>query len=154
MCSAAGGNDSISFFAATFVPLLPYLFWQLMYYLKVQIINTPAKNQDRMTSFKFLMADKKTLVYKLSNLAGPRYALFGFILVQLLYTLLTMLPIKLLYQNFWAHTVFLFGICFVSCWNGASFYIDVFSIKYQQSLLESEKRWKELSKQMEKDKSN
>jgi len=64
---------------------------------------------------------------------------------QLIYTFLTILPVKLFYTNFWAHTIFLIAMIIISSWNGASFYIEVFSIRYQQSLMECEQHYKKLS---------
>ena len=37
-------------------------------------------------------------------------------------------------------------MCVFSAWNGAGIYIEVFSVKYQQSLKECEEQWNELSK--------
>jgi len=147
VCSAEEG--SISFTDAIWYPLLVYCFWQLLYYIKVEVFDRHKfkKDPEYMTSYLWLTSDKqnRSLIYKLSNIYGKKYQMWWFGVWQLIYTFLTILPVKLFYTNFWAHTIFLIAMITISSWNGASFYIEVFSIRYQQSLMECEQHYKKLS---------
>mmetsp|Transcript_8343 Transcript_8343/g.26100 ORF Transcript_8343/g.26100 Transcript_8343/m.26100 type:complete len:109 (-) Transcript_8343:58-384(-) len=53
-----------------------------------------------------------------------------FIVVQLVYTMLTMLPTPFLYGNFWVHAGFLVFIWLVAVWNGSTYYFHVFARRY------------------------
>lgn len=56
---------------------------------------------------------------------------------QLVYTLITFLPIPLLYHSFYAHTIFLITLLLVATWNGAIYYFDVFSQRYAKQIASS-----------------
>ena len=51
-------------------------------------------------------------------------------LVQLIYTAVTLLPIPWLWQSFELHLAYLLCIYTVCVWNGGSYYIEVFSKAY------------------------
>jgi len=83
--------------------------------------------------------------------------MYMFGVFQFVYTFITMILVKVFYTYFWAHTSFLILIAMVSAWNGGAFYIEVFSKKYQQSMMEMEEHYKQLSQTIEnvgKDKKN
>ena len=49
---------------------------------------------------------------------------------QLIFTFVTLLPVKLMYDYFWFHSMLMI-YAYVNCiWNGASYYIEVFSEAY------------------------
>jgi hypothetical protein len=49
---------------------------------------------------------------------------------QFLFTLATILPCKLFFEYMWLHALFLAAMVLSSIHNGAHFYIEVFSAKY------------------------
>ena len=53
-----------------------------------------------------------------------------FVTVQFLYTILTYIPVKFCYESFYFHASFLLITMLKSIWNGASFYIEVFAVRY------------------------
>ena len=53
-----------------------------------------------------------------------------FVTVQFLYTILTYIPVKFCYESFYFHASFLLVTMLKSIWNGASFYIEVFAVRY------------------------
>ena len=55
-----------------------------------------------------------------------------FMLVQLIYTAVTLLPIPWLWQSFELHLAYLLCIYTVCVWNGGSYYIEVFSKAYRK----------------------
>jgi len=130
-------SSSMSFADAFMYPLYYYLFWQVAYWVKTEIMDKhKLKNdQDIITSSRW-MAEKKPhpiytyLVSKGIN-PGPVIILMG---VQLLITLGTYLPIKFLYNNWWVHTSYLLLIFLRLLWNGASYYFEVFTESYSQRM--------------------
>ena len=49
---------------------------------------------------------------------------------QLVFTLLMLLPIKLMYDYYWIHSLVMM-YAYINCvWNGASYYIEVFAEQY------------------------
>ena len=102
-----------------------------------------------MTSYNWLVERrKKGMWYRLMNIFGSKWSKAMFILLQLCYTILVMLPCYLFYYrlvlllkilaislmfllcsleaNIFAIMIFM---CF-ACWNGAQYYIDIFSESY------------------------
>jgi len=160
VCENSDGTNNITFFNATLFPLLPYLFWQLLYFIKVQIFDRHKfkTNKQYTTSFLWLSTnDKNSLVYKCISIFGEKYLMYMFGVFQFVYTFMTMLAVKIFYDFFWAHTLFLITIAMISAWNGSTFYIEVFSKKYQSSMIEMEQHYTQLSKtlgKMNKEQSN
>ena len=132
------GSCTITFFEASVWPLLPYLGWQVAYYLFVEVISAEkVKKRNYVTSFRHLVGETKnkdTLVYRLCDTFGERWQQPMFMLVQLAFTFITMLPVKLFFDYNLAHTLFYFFLFLVSVWNGAGFYFDVFARKYAANL--------------------
>lgn len=54
-----------------------------------------------------------------------------FVATQFVYTLLTCLPALVIYDSFLWHVAFGLGMFTVAVFNGANYYIDVFSVRYQ-----------------------
>jgi len=54
-----------------------------------------------------------------------------FMMVQLLYTVVTLLPVVWLWESFALHLAYLLAIYTYSIWNGGSYYIEVFSKAYR-----------------------
>jgi len=97
-----------------------------------------------MTSFRWISSDEKSIVtvlgtklHKLIHTPLEASKLIAFILLQFVYTILTLIPVWFYFSCFWLHTIFLASVLLVSVWNGANFYIDVFSKRYIQSIAES-----------------
>eukprot|EP01117_Protostelium_nocturnum_P018314 TRINITY_DN7636_c0_g1_i1.p1 TRINITY_DN7636_c0_g1~~TRINITY_DN7636_c0_g1_i1.p1 ORF type:complete len:389 (-),score=103.94 TRINITY_DN7636_c0_g1_i1:53-1183(-) len=140
-------KEEISFYDATIFPLIPYILWQLGYFVIVQVIrrNKFKADKERLTSFLWMKQDTKHVVNKAMNIFGPKYSYHMFGVLQLIYTFVVMLPIKIFYQSFWAHTIWLTLVIIISAWNGSSFYFEVFSKRYQNQLEEYQKNWATVS---------
>ena len=52
-----------------------------------------------------------------------------FTFVQGLYTLVCFVPAKFMFNSFWVHTAWLLLVFGASVWNGARYYIDVFTVR-------------------------
>ncbi|KAH9894374.1 hypothetical protein C8Q73DRAFT_695384 [Cubamyces lactineus] len=123
-------------FTALLLSTIIYLIWQLLYW-KFVLIDRRAKVQSgqRMTSFTFLLNDKRGAIGRALASVPPRYREESFMLGQLVYSVITELPaVFLLYDSaFWssAYILLLFA---VSVWNGGGFYIEVFGRKFEREL--------------------
>eukprot|EP01129_Flabellula_baltica_P012916 TRINITY_DN5916_c0_g1_i2.p1 TRINITY_DN5916_c0_g1~~TRINITY_DN5916_c0_g1_i2.p1 ORF type:complete len:356 (+),score=44.11 TRINITY_DN5916_c0_g1_i2:127-1068(+) len=108
------------------IPLIPYVIWQMMYYVKVDILSS---HKERMTSAKWLLNSQKGLIYNVSTKPfGKEKATFGFMFVQLIFTIVTFLPMKLLWHYRGLHFAFVGIIGMISIWNGANYYFDGFRL--------------------------
>ncbi len=54
--------------------------------------------------------------------------------MQFIYTLLSLLPMTLLWDSFVLHTTYLIVIIVVCTWNGACYYTEYFAARYLQNL--------------------
>mmetsp|Transcript_45767 Transcript_45767/g.112195 ORF Transcript_45767/g.112195 Transcript_45767/m.112195 type:complete len:439 (+) Transcript_45767:199-1515(+) len=126
---------SISYWNAAVWPLVPYLVWQLLYYLRVEWWAAQrVRERGYVTSFNYLNKNKKSLVYRLCNRWGARHAQLAFMALQFVYIMLTLVPVKLLYsyQTAWAASYLaVFTVC---AYNGGCYYIEVFARRYVASL--------------------
>jgi hypothetical protein len=136
-----------------FYPTLGYLAWQIAYLLKTELWDVKRLDEDPelVTSLRWLANDYKAGVTKLALRVGRLIGVFRndelfdtrslktkfvFVTLQLLYTVVTFLPIPLCYESKTTHTVLML-LAFLSCiWNGAEYYIDIFSRRYAKKFEE------------------
>ena len=103
-----------------------------------------------LTSYNWLVERRKQgLWYRLMNIFGPAWNKAMFILLQFCYTIAVILPCYLFYYRsaFSVNIKHMYIILFcsleanilaimvfmcVACWNGAQYYIDIFSERYHQ----------------------
>jgi hypothetical protein len=131
---------------------LVYMLWQAAYayFILVQRADKVYKH-GHATSFTWLLADYMknkqdlflTRVFqKVPSGAQPLL----FMLVNFVYALVTSIPTILYYRYFWLHTLFICLLIMVSIFNGADYYIEVFSRRYTIELARLELAAKELGK--------
>jgi len=127
----------MSSYYAFFLTMAFYSVWQIIYILKTELIDKHKLDNDKeiMTSARWMTEVKPHPIYKFLLQIGmnfqPYILLAG---VQFIYTILTLLPIILVFENFELHVAYLL-ILFVTCvWNGASFYFEVFTETYSKRL--------------------
>eukprot|EP01136_Pigoraptor_vietnamica_P038542 Opistho-1_new@71 len=116
----------MSAFDFFWAPLAIYLLWQASYYLKTEHIDGKrlAMDDALKTSFKWLSATPSHPSYKIMSRFDRKNWNFVFMGIQLLYTLLTILPAILFFKSYWAHTLFLTVMWCAALWNGANYYVD------------------------------
>ncbi|CAF0786728.1 unnamed protein product [Rotaria sp. Silwood1] len=129
---------------AVFYTVVFYLIWQALYYAFIVYGRREKVARGlRATSYTWLLADKDGFVARLIQkfgFGGPndginRYKIVFYFFLQFGYMLLSILPVCLwYYRNMYVNGIFLCSIFAVSVYNGASFYIDVFSRRYVKSL--------------------
>ncbi|KAF9117102.1 hypothetical protein BGX27_003564 [Mortierella sp. AM989] len=113
-----------------------YLTWQIAYYLFV-VVRQREKIEagKRVTSYTWLLNDPKGgAISKVAHSFGEKYSILTFMGMQLIYTFVTCLFALLLYRNFKLNTIFLVSLFIVSVWNGACYYMEVFSKQYEKHM--------------------
>jgi hypothetical protein len=134
---------------------LGYLFWQIVYFLKTEVFDREKldSNPELLTSLRWLATDKKNptarFVLKLLRSVGlmrpdedyvPNEFKTKFIFMssQFCYTVLTFLPSFLVYYSYHLHLLYILLVFANSVYNGASFYIEIFSQRYQLQFAKKE----------------
>ena len=132
-------------------PMFAYLFWQALYLVKTEYMDKGKldKDPELMTSLRWLASDRKSSANKFALRMMRKIGLFGedeffdagstktkfvFVMLQLGYTIITFIPIPLCYSNYYAHTALMWIAFGSSVYNGAVYYIDVFSRRYVERL--------------------
>jgi len=139
---------SASFYDMTIIPIIPYLIWQILYIIRVNLVG---KN-DRMTSFRWLMEQKSGFIYRVSNCLCRGNLQFGFILSQLAYTIASFLPVKLFWDYELAQFLFTTLVLAVSIFNGANYYVEVFATRYTANLDKRAKKLEQITGSINKNK--
>lgn len=112
-----------------------YALWQIWYYFFIQVGKQKQIQEGRPTSFTWLSkAYSKTKLGRAVAKLPQNLQPFVFMIIQYLYSITTMLPCSLWYNNKLYSTAFLALIFGWSVWNGASYYIDVFGRRFQKEL--------------------
>ncbi|MES1911048.1 MAG: hypothetical protein MHM6MM_003545 [Cercozoa sp. M6MM] len=126
---------------------LLYMMWQIAYWMLTEWIfrGTLARDKNVATSMRWFVRDRRGAlravalrVVRRLGILSPEEDLheddirtqFTFMLSQLIYTWMTLIAPVVFYDFEIAHIVYLIGILLVCIWNGASFYIEVFSRRY------------------------
>ena len=136
--------------------IIGYLVWQLLYFYKTEILDKSKLDVDptKLTSLRWMANDMKNpFVAKVLKLCR-KFGIYTqnekpdatnmktklvFVFCQFLYTLCTFIPSYFVSGHSFL-TLALIGIIFiVSVFNGAEFYIDVFSHRYQWQFQQSKR---------------
>lgn len=117
------------------LPMLPYMLWAVLYYLKVFVISS-SKIQQRgyETLFQFSTQSRRSLFGSVVLRFRPSLQPLVYMCLHLLLTLATMSLNQLWWRSYAANTAFLACIFAASAWSGATFYFDVFAARYLASL--------------------
>eukprot|EP00698_Gefionella_okellyi_P002272 TRINITY_DN1207_c0_g1_i2.p1 TRINITY_DN1207_c0_g1~~TRINITY_DN1207_c0_g1_i2.p1 ORF type:complete len:354 (+),score=70.39 TRINITY_DN1207_c0_g1_i2:34-1062(+) len=136
----ANADCSMSLREVLLGPTLVYLIWQLMYYLKTAVIDKQklAKDEQIVTSIRWVSTKPGTLMYNVLRRVSAPWQNFVFMCLQLLYTILTVLPVPLMYNYFTANVVFFCFTLSVCVWNGAHYYFEVFAKVVMKKLEEEQ----------------
>jgi len=133
-------------------PLGIYFSWQVAYLLMTEVILRPKLDSDLeiVTSQRYLALDYKMGANKfVTNLCrkqgwlGPeenlnpetRLAKIAFVLSQFIYTILTIIHPPILFTSYYLCCAYLVLIFTAAVWNGASYYIEIFSKRYNMKFI-------------------
>ena len=147
---AGDKEDTLSLTTGFAWPLALYGIWQisyilitnvfLYYYLKDKSVVTSCrydmkcKENQRIFIFKFMEELFIRLkIMKLEEQLDPDTILGKavFIFTQLVFTILTIAPVQLIYKWYAISIAQMILVLSSACWNGASYYIEVFSVRYR-----------------------
>jgi Protein of unknown function (DUF2838) len=140
--SELAGEPSMSLMASFAVPLGFYCFWQAAYLVKTEHIDAEKlqTRRDLMTSVRWMSEIKPHPIYVMCRKKGvPLSAVSVLVSVQLVYTVLTLLPTSTFFHSFVAHTAMIAFVFVAATFNGASYYFESFAAK----LLAKEKQFQQ-----------
>jgi hypothetical protein len=91
---------SVSFFWVYFPSITFFMFWQICYLFKTEVIDRKLfhESTDLTTSFRWLTKETDSTSYKLINYFGPSLRIPTFVGLQFMYHSLTLLPVKFMYE--------------------------------------------------------
>lgn len=162
------GSPTVACYMATCEPLTLYdycialgfyLFWQVMYMLKTEVWDKKKldSNPELITSLRWMSSDTKNALARIILKSLRKMRVFGkqeefnsasmktkmvFVVSQLLVTFVGFLPTPLFYHSSLCHLLWIVLIFISSIYNGASFYIEVFSKRYNQKIAKIEEMHK------------
>ena len=131
-------SDCASFLWTAVVPLLFYILWMAFYGVFVKFI-FPMPDESYLTSYRYLTRKRGPFAFLRPMACGWLLYAVGNILV----TFLFLCPVILLYRSQVFDFVYGAVFCTIAVWNGAGFYIEVFSKKYETMI---EKEMQEVGK--------
>ncbi|XP_065906084.1 uncharacterized protein [Dysidea avara] len=128
----SGDSWAIGFSAFVVYPILCYAIWQAIYFLWVDLIRKKhVERNELVTSYNWMVERRKQgLWYRLVNSCGPQWNKPMYIVLQFCYTILVMLPCYVMYYSLETNVLAVLIFLSVACWNGAQYYIDIFSERY------------------------
>ena len=115
-------------------------------------------DQDLITSIRYLTRDKKYSLNKILKKFCQKHGYLGpnedfdsesvlaktvFVVSQVIYTVVTILHPPILFTSYYLSCVFLICVFTMAVWNGASYYIEVFSKRYNLKFEEKTESRKE-----------
>lgn len=118
-------SDCASFVWTAVVPLLFYISWMVCYGVVITFI-FPMPDESYLTSYRYLTRKRGPL----SFLRPMRFGWLIYAVLNVVCTFLFLCPVILLYRSQVFDFVYGAVFCMVAVWNGAGFYIEVFSKKY------------------------
>ncbi|KAK9841696.1 hypothetical protein WJX74_010260 [Apatococcus lobatus] len=124
-----------SFLEIALLPMIPYLIWAVLYYIKIFMVSSE-KIQKRgyETLFRYCTENRKSAVSKFVARYPTKYQPLAYMGLHLTLTAATFAVAKIWWNYYHAHTFFLVFVLSMSSWNGASFYFDVFAHRYLAQL--------------------
>ncbi|KAH0672693.1 hypothetical protein KY290_024923 [Solanum tuberosum] len=113
-----------------FVPLAAYFFWQVLYYLIVEVLRRQRllRDPEVMTSYRELSKKAKkanNMWWRLSGLLGDQNRFLMFILLQAIFTVATTALTVPIFLSYKLHMVYQILKVSASVWNGGNFLLEV-----------------------------
>jgi len=133
-------------FADTYIymPVILYLLWAFAYYLKIFVVSS-GRIRERKYETMYVYFQKKPIFKKIYATFGPKFTPVAFMLFHVAFFAGSMALALLCFFCHYFHSAYIVCWLLISIWNGANFYMEYFSRKYEASL----QRLEEVSKQLE-----
>ncbi|XP_033757228.1 uncharacterized membrane protein YGR149W-like [Pecten maximus] len=109
------------------VPLFCFVFHSGMYALVIYVIKKPGP--EHILSFTYLGTKKGGCVHKMFNCCGEGFRNVCFFFFNWLFCFVALIGVPLSFYFFAAHCVLLVTLSLVILYNGASYYMHVFSVR-------------------------
>jgi len=109
------------------VPLGVGLAHLILHSIFVNIIMKPS--EEYLTLYRHLTHNNRTLLFRVFNMFGPKFRYIMYCVGQMVFFLFTLSFSPIWYNSFPAHCAAILTFLLISCFNGASYYIDVFHVK-------------------------
>ncbi|PRT52948.1 hypothetical protein B9G98_00568 [Wickerhamiella sorbophila] len=131
------------------ITTVAYFTWQLLYHYFITIRGKHHIEAGRVTSFEFLRKSyAKTWIGRIVNsLPGP-LPIVAFTLIQFGYQLSTMMFIPLWYRHEILSVAFLTTIFIAASYNGATYYIDVFGMRFRKEMLKLQEQLDQVTEEL------
>ena len=127
-------NSPFRYFISIFlIPLGVYLLWASLYSLKIFVCSAK-KIKERNYETMFVYYIEQPWAYKILNTFGIRFAPLVFMSLHVCFFIVCSVFAIIGYTSFYINTFFLCMWTTLSIWNGANFYMEYFSRKYEASL--------------------
>ena len=140
-------NDSLPLYTNFVLSLMIYGVWQITYLIVTNILlKSYLEDKSVTTSYRYLMTGKKKqFVYKWAETKLHEKGILKegeelnpddilgkavFCSIQFLYTLVMISHVRLIYASYAVSVIYIIVVFGVACWNGASYYIEIFSTRY------------------------
>ncbi|KAH8923791.1 hypothetical protein BT69DRAFT_1319304 [Atractiella rhizophila] len=121
------------------------IIWQGGYWYFVIEKRREKIAKGRITSFTYLLNDKKGTIGKMLTYIPGAYKELSFMVGQMIYTILTVSPSILYFNHKTADAIFVASMFSVAVWNGASFYVEVWGRRFEKELIALRKEFESLS---------
>lgn len=123
------------------VPMSLYLLWAVLYYLQIFVFSAK-KIQQRgyQTLFKYVTTQKHGTFHSISKRVPPRWQPTVYLFLHLCFCLCTLFIAVPCWQYYTAHTALLVLVATASIWTGASYYFEVFALRYHESITQAIKQ--------------
>lgn len=123
-----------------------YFLWLFIYYLIIFCLTYErCIRKGNLTLYQWAMEDQTTLTYSYTGLLGERFRPLMFLSQHAISNLVLFCIAYMLVYNYWLLTLSMFSIICWSVWNGATYYIDLFSRRYEKDLLKIEEIYSNLA---------
>ena len=133
-------------YANIVLPIMFYVIWQISYlFITEVLLFSYLQDEEIVTSLRYLVTDKKNPsvkqirkfltkkgVIKKGEELDPKTMLSKciFVFSQAIYSILTILHVRMIYAHYRVSCLYLILIFGIGVWNGASYYIEIFSTRY------------------------
>uniref|UniRef100_A0A060T8V7 Glycerophosphocholine acyltransferase 1 n=1 Tax=Blastobotrys adeninivorans TaxID=409370 RepID=A0A060T8V7_BLAAD len=113
-----------------------YFTWQFSYHYFITLKRKEKIKAGRVTSFEHLRKSyAKTMLGRFVNSLPEPFPVVAFTLIQFGYQLSTMALCPLWHSNEVLSTIFMSYIFYRACYNGATYYLDIFGNRFHKELL-------------------
>merc|ERR1719323_1154639 len=154
-CKAIEREDSLSLHEGLLLPMLLYAIWQVVYLVITEGLLHKAMEEDSslVTSMRYLAQDTKNPMHKMTKKACRSIGILSreesfdsrtlktktiFVVTQIFYTMLTLLPTTFFFTSYRLSFAYFVTLFLWTTWRGGSYYIEVFSERYNLKFVKME----------------